>query len=73
MSGRYRVDAAPPGRACDSWQHDGRRIAAVVATEDGAHLCLLHWLPVAEHLRREGYRVVYPPAARLALGMGGRK
>jgi hypothetical protein len=68
----YRVDAAPPGRACDSWQHDGRRIAAVVATEDGAW-CLLHWLPVAEHLRQGGDRIDYTPAARLALRLSGRK
>lgn len=72
MRGRYRVDAAPPGRACESWQHDGRRIAAVVATEDGAY-CLLHWMAIAEHLRREGYRIGYTPAARLVLRLGGRK
>jgi len=69
----YRVDVAPQGRGCESWQHDGRYIAAVVVTEDGSHLCLLHWNLVAAKLQRDGYRIDYTPAARLALRMGRRE
>lgn len=69
----YRVDAAPAGQWCQHWHHDERRIPAVVVTEDELYWCRLHWHALAERLRREGYRIDPTPAARAALGVGGRE
>lgn len=69
--GGYRVHVAPEGTLCDAAIHGDRPLPAIVVTADEFAWCEIHWLALADEIRREGGTITYTPAARAALRLRG--
>lgn len=67
----YRVHAAPNGVTCDAAIHGGQPLPAIVITADDLALCEIHWLALADEIRRDGGTVTYTDAARAVLRLRG--